>query len=434
MKYISKNWYDFELICYSTIAILFVSAVLCLFYFSPVYYTFLISEDHFAEYATSVSFGLAGLVLLVLSFISGPGIRGAVWLIIGVVLLFIAAEEISWGQRIFYIATPEIIAEHNVQNEVTLHNLAIFNSINSVLHETVAYLLIMHLIFSQLVLTYFPRVESIFTNIGVPLIPLRLVPVFLMAPFFWIFTPTVRAQEIGELFLGVVALIWAGDLLLLSYKSKRFNGYISVSIVLGVLFLVVILSGWLAHRHVSDSRILQARSARLNLSASRDYIDFKMYEQAQKIYDYIYQHPEFLRSETRINHAKLLIATGNESEAGSVLAVAARDLEAKTLQKALNNKQDSKQLRLLGEIYQLLRDDVRAEIYFDQSMGVDQTVVATTSLVEEKSEAFRSMSRTMEVRGDIAMAINYLVQAISYTQSSARRLKLEQKLDYLESR
>ena len=42
----------------------------------------------------------------------------------GIVLLFIAGEEISWGQRIFGYPTPDWIAERNLQEEFNLHNLS----------------------------------------------------------------------------------------------------------------------------------------------------------------------------------------------------------------------------------------------------------------------------------------------------------------------
>jgi hypothetical protein len=42
-----------------------------------------------------------------------------------VVLIFGAGEEISWGQRIFGIETPEFFQAHNRQNETNLHNLVV---------------------------------------------------------------------------------------------------------------------------------------------------------------------------------------------------------------------------------------------------------------------------------------------------------------------
>ena len=35
-------------------------------------------------------------------------------------------EEISWGQRIFDIDTPEALKEVNVQKEINIHNLVFF--------------------------------------------------------------------------------------------------------------------------------------------------------------------------------------------------------------------------------------------------------------------------------------------------------------------
>jgi hypothetical protein len=44
---------------------------------------------------------------------------------------FVAGEEISWGQRLFGIATPEAISEVNIQHELTLHNTYLFTPVFS---------------------------------------------------------------------------------------------------------------------------------------------------------------------------------------------------------------------------------------------------------------------------------------------------------------
>jgi hypothetical protein len=56
---------------------------------------------------------------------NGKMIRNG-FLIFSMLTLVLALEEISWGQRIFAIATPDFIAQINVQNEITLHNLSFF--------------------------------------------------------------------------------------------------------------------------------------------------------------------------------------------------------------------------------------------------------------------------------------------------------------------
>jgi len=44
---------------------------------------------------------------------------------LGLFLFFAAGEEISWGQRIFGLKTPEYFEEHNAQHETNLHNLVV---------------------------------------------------------------------------------------------------------------------------------------------------------------------------------------------------------------------------------------------------------------------------------------------------------------------
>lgn len=53
---------------------------------------------------------------------------------LGFALLFFfgAGEEISWGQRILGIETPNLIKGVNVQNEITIHNLNIFQGENAI--------------------------------------------------------------------------------------------------------------------------------------------------------------------------------------------------------------------------------------------------------------------------------------------------------------
>ena len=47
------------------------------------------------------------------------------WGFVAFMFFFAAGEEISWGQRIFNIETPDFFLEKNLQNETNLHNLEI---------------------------------------------------------------------------------------------------------------------------------------------------------------------------------------------------------------------------------------------------------------------------------------------------------------------
>ena len=83
-------------------------------------------EDGFIEWTTAIVL-FAGFCVGVRRFVVARhrfDWRGkAVLIMVAAVCLFGAGEEISWGQRVFDIATPAALAERNAQRELNLHNL-----------------------------------------------------------------------------------------------------------------------------------------------------------------------------------------------------------------------------------------------------------------------------------------------------------------------
>ena len=88
---------------------------------------YFVIEDGFLEYATVVGI-LAGLVLCIRRVVVLRRVREirflAVTSMLALVCLFGAGEEVSWGQRIFGIQSPEYFLDNNLQQETGLHNLA----------------------------------------------------------------------------------------------------------------------------------------------------------------------------------------------------------------------------------------------------------------------------------------------------------------------
>lgn len=98
----------------------------------------LIEEDGLFENLTAVFFLLTSIGFLLLFF--KPELlrksrrrkrfttktRRYAFLLLSLVFFFGFGEEISWGQRIFGFATPELM-ENNAQDEFNIHNLEIFN-------------------------------------------------------------------------------------------------------------------------------------------------------------------------------------------------------------------------------------------------------------------------------------------------------------------
>lgn len=421
MRQVTHNICNIEILLYTLFAVFSVSTVFYLYYYNPVNFSLVVAEDHFAEYATSVCFGLAGIILLALSLLRAKKLRRLIWMLIGVVAIIIAGEEISWGQRIFYVGTPDVLAKYNVQNELTLHNLDVIESSYS--HIFLSYLILIYIVFSLMLIFFMPRVKQIFDDVGLPVIQFKLTPIFLLAPSFFIFKPTIYADEIGELFLGIAALMWAVDLGINS-SDKKNNRLTSVLIIMGVLSFAAIISWALADRHSSDHSSISERASTLNNMAANTYPELGMYEQSEEVYAYIYLNPKYQKVYTRINHGTLLLKIGKKTEASRVLLIAASEIESKEPTKNSN----SRLLRLLGKIYLLLMDESRAEYYFDKSVESDRKNITDFSSGDENAEALWSISKTMRERGDIESAINSIEQAVNYADAPGLRFKLEQIL------
>lgn len=91
-----------------------------------------IPEDHYFEALGALSFFVSS-VLFFLAFLRARKVQGenkVFWIkqlaCLGFAFLFFfaAGEEISWGQRIFNVETPESINAVNTQGEINVHNLS----------------------------------------------------------------------------------------------------------------------------------------------------------------------------------------------------------------------------------------------------------------------------------------------------------------------
>lgn len=85
-----------------------------------------INEDGAIEWLTVVGFVLGSWVC----FYRAVTLRSkrqiqfiALTLLLGFAFLFVAGEEISWGQRIFQFQSPDWFLTHNEQGETNIHNL-----------------------------------------------------------------------------------------------------------------------------------------------------------------------------------------------------------------------------------------------------------------------------------------------------------------------
>ena len=98
------------------------------FYTNKDFYAYLVQEDGFFFYLTSIFLFLSSFYLFYF-FISNIKLK-SIWWKMGIIIMIIglffgAGEEISWGQRIFHIESSKFFNENNSQKETNLHNMIV---------------------------------------------------------------------------------------------------------------------------------------------------------------------------------------------------------------------------------------------------------------------------------------------------------------------
>lgn len=410
---------------YLIVAILLAGAPIVLFYREPIAYAHLIAEDFAGEYATAVAFAAAGLLFLADALRAPARGRKALGLVLGLAAIVIAGEEVSWGQRglgyVLGITPPDWIRTVNQQGELNIHNLEGVGL--SRMYRPGSYLLLGWLALSALLHAVRPALAERLSASGVPLVPLRLVPVCILPALFFLLRPVAKSDEIGELILAVAALSFALD------RAGHPSWVASIRPLTRPTVLVVslIAVGLLAVGLAAVSP-LGHMAWRLHMLAARDYPSYGMYDSAEEIFDYIYRHPSELESQdTRLTHAEVLAAAGKLPEARRMLAVAEEELG----RDAVVVSGDI--LRRIGTLYATLGEDTRAAELLAAAIAADQRSLEMASEAEERARLLLSLARTLVAQGLPVEAAKTAAAAHRTAVSARTRLEIERWLSELDN-
>jgi hypothetical protein len=171
-------------------------------------------EDGVAEYLTALFFFGSGLGFLALYRQSArqfPLWRGLVILAWAALMFFFTGEELSWGQRIAGIETPESVRQTNAQNEFNLHNHDIIQDHG---HRILtAFTLITGV--GIWLLSLVPPIGRLYRQFLVPIPPLGYAILFVGAFVYgrrYIPSLDYFATEFRELFMacGMLLFAWHG--------------------------------------------------------------------------------------------------------------------------------------------------------------------------------------------------------------------------------
>ncbi len=183
------------------VCIIVLSIGYFLFYTSVPRFEKFVQEDGIAEWLTVAGL-LSGSVVCLIRFV-GLFRKKSKWFLfvtfcIGLFLFFAAGEEVSWGQRIFGIQTPEYFEKHNSQQELNLHNLIVGGvKINRLIFSSILVAtLSVFLVIVPLLYQKNNKIKKIINASGLPVPRLYQVIGFLLV---FILTSLIRHGKQAEL-------------------------------------------------------------------------------------------------------------------------------------------------------------------------------------------------------------------------------------------
>lgn len=168
----------------------------------PDAYAAAMQEDRVIEWMSVVVFAAAGIALLVRAVRKHRPFDALVALF----LLFVAGEEMSWGQRLLGLTPPSYFLEHNTQQEMNVHNFA--NIFGGPKWPFVLVLIGFAVLMPVLALS--AKGRALLSRIGATPPPLAAVPWFLAAIIFFVWYPFRFTGEWTELLAGSAFLVSVG--------------------------------------------------------------------------------------------------------------------------------------------------------------------------------------------------------------------------------
>lgn len=173
---------------------------------APVQYAHHFQEDGVVESTSFFVWLAAGILLLA----AARRLERTPWLTVaaGLGALFVAFEEISWGQRLLGLKTPESLARLSHQPELNLHNLVHPGTVSEIFPWAI-------LVFAVVIpaLATRPGLKERLQQLGFPLVPGYLIPYFLGALWLRVGCPYLLGKsEMSESMLALAMLLLAADL------------------------------------------------------------------------------------------------------------------------------------------------------------------------------------------------------------------------------
>ena len=124
--------------------------------------------------------------------------------VLALACFYVVGEEISWGQRIFDVSSPEFFKQHNLQKETNLHNF-LTGPISTWIKDALEYSIAAGLVGYGLIYPFALKMKTDwarwFEDKGLPAPPLFLFPFFVLSAFLELGFLSFNEAEIAEILI-----------------------------------------------------------------------------------------------------------------------------------------------------------------------------------------------------------------------------------------
>ncbi len=214
MSNLVSNWRN------TAIGVIIISALGYLMVFLPKEtFEYLAQEDGILEWTGTLLFFATAILFFILFFRNSSFAKTEVanfyntytkriwFLLLALLFIFLTGEEISWGQRILGLETPESIAADNEQDEINFHNNALWHLYDKdgnrktglALHFTAKrifiYIFTIFMLFLPLSVRFIPFVKKLVKRIYLPVPVVELGFMFVANVILYlIFKPIAQGE------------------------------------------------------------------------------------------------------------------------------------------------------------------------------------------------------------------------------------------------
>lgn len=167
--------------------IIFCCYIIFLVLYNIESYTRLIREDGIVEYGSSIFWFLSAIIVCFNTIKLSKKIINRYQFIFNMMLILFftvcSGEEISWGQRLFSLETPEFLKTVNIQNEISLHNIGSI----SVFSNMFFILTFVFFLFVPFIINKNTRIKNVFYFVRFPVPNRFAIYIYIASLFTWIF-------------------------------------------------------------------------------------------------------------------------------------------------------------------------------------------------------------------------------------------------------